>query len=58
MKHIAESLSELLSEKQKIDEDIPEKIKQNDLLFACTGTIGETFPKDKIKFSTLKLTNT
>ena len=51
LKHIAESLSELLSEKQKIDEDIPEKIKQNDLLFACTGTIGETFPKDKINFS-------
>ncbi len=51
LKDIAESLSELLSEKQKIDEDIPEKIKQNDLLFACTGTIGETFPKDKINFS-------
>ena len=51
LKQIAENLSELLSEKQKQDEVNPEKIKQNNLLFACTGTIGETFPSDKIKFS-------
>ena len=51
LKQIAENLSELLSEKQKQDEVNPEKIKQNNLLFACTGTIGEAFPSDKIKFS-------
>ena len=25
------------------------KIKPNEIIFGCTGTIGETFPTDKIK---------
>ncbi len=51
IKEIAEILSEKLTEKQKKDEDDPEKIKPKDLLFASTGTIGEEFPKEKIKSS-------
>ncbi len=41
----------MLTEKQKEDEEKPEKIKPTDILFACTGTIGETFPTKKIKVS-------
>jgi len=42
---------EQLTEKQKLDESEPEKIKPTDILFACTGTIGETFPTQKINAS-------
>ena len=48
LKLLADELSNKLSEKQKIDEDKPTKIKPSDIIFACTGTIGEKFPKDKI----------
>ncbi len=51
IKEIAEALSEKLTEKQKKDEDSPVKIKTKDLMFASTGTIGESFPKEKIKSS-------
>ncbi len=51
LKVLAESLSQELTEKQKIDEEKPEKIYPNEILFACTGTIGETFPTEKIKKS-------
>jgi len=50
LKIIAENLSEQLTEKQKMDEEKPEKIKSSEILFGCTGTIGEIFPTDKIKF--------
>ncbi len=49
LEKIAETASEKLSEKQKKDEDHPKKIKPKEILFGCTGTIGETFPEDKIK---------
>ncbi len=49
LKEIAEELSATLTEKQKKDEEKPEKIKSNRILFGCTGTIGEKFPTDKIK---------
>jgi len=49
LKVLADNLSEELSLKQKNDEEKPEKIDSNDILFACTGTIGEIFPTDKIK---------
>ncbi len=49
LEKIAETASEKLSEKQKRDEDHPKKIKPKEILFGCTGTIGETFPEDKIK---------
>jgi len=51
LKEIADELSMQLTEKQKEDEENPEKIKPNQILFGCTGTIGETFPKEKIKKS-------
>ena len=51
LKILADDLSNMLTEKQKEDEEKPEKIKPTDILFACTGTIGETFPTKKIKFS-------
>ena len=49
LKILADDLSEQLSQKQKNDEEKPEKIEPNEILFACTGTIGEVFPIDKIK---------
>ncbi len=49
LEKIAEIVSEKLSEKQKDDEDTPRKIKSKDIIFGCTGTIGETFPENKIK---------
>ena len=45
---IAESVSIHLSEKQNEDEDQPKKIKPKDIIFGCTGTIGEVFPEEKI----------
>tara|TARA_Y100000590_G_scaffold283884_1_gene319423 strand:+ start:2301 stop:3602 length:1302 start_codon:yes stop_codon:yes gene_type:complete len=51
LKELAADLSHQLSDKQKIDEENPEKIKPSDILFASTGTIGENFPVKKIKFS-------
>ncbi len=57
LKLLADDLSDQLTEKQKEDEKKPEKIKPTDILFACTGTIGETFPTEKIKFSIPDLIN-
>ncbi len=49
IKILADDISFYLNEKRKVDEDLPEKIKFNDILFASTGTIGEPFPLKKIK---------
>ena len=51
LKKIAEELSNQLNIKQKLDEEKPEKIKAKDIMFGCTGTIGEAFPTEKIKNS-------
>ena len=48
LKNIAEVLSAKLTAKQKIDEEKPNKIKTNEILFSSTGTIGEIFPEEKI----------
>ena len=48
LEKIAELVSGQLSEKQKEDEDIPKKIKPKEIIFGCTGTIGEIFPEEKI----------
>ncbi len=48
LEKIAILLSEKLSDKQKEDEIIPKKIKPKDIIFGCTGTIGEVFPEEKI----------
>ena len=57
LKILADDLSNMLTEKEKEEEEKPEKIKPTDILFACTGTIGETFPTEKIKFSIPDLIN-
>jgi len=49
LKEIAEETSLQLSKKQKEDEDRPKKILPNEILFGCTGTIGEKYPTEKIK---------
>jgi len=51
LKILAENLSQELTQKQKNDEEKPKIIQPNEILFACTGTIGETFPTEKIKKS-------
>ncbi len=51
LKEIADELSSKLSTKQNSDEDKPEKVLPNQILFGCTGTIGENFPTEKIKKS-------
>ena len=49
LKEIAQEASIQLSKKQKEDEDYPKKISDNEILFGCTGTIGEEYPTQKIK---------
>ena len=49
LKEIAEEISLQLSKKQMEDEDHPNKILNNEILFGCTGTIGEKYPTKKIK---------
>ena len=51
LKIISEKLAEGLTLKQKEDEEQPVRIKSNEILFACTGTIGEPFPLEKISSS-------
>ena len=48
LKKLADFISKKLIEKQKNDEDIPKKISFKNIMFGCTGTIGETFPYEKI----------
>tara|TARA_Y100001958_G_C21230177_1_gene555859 strand:- start:1249 stop:2550 length:1302 start_codon:yes stop_codon:yes gene_type:complete len=48
LEKIANAIAHRLSEKQKIDEEIPKKIKSKEIIFGCTGTIGEVFPEEKI----------
>ena len=48
---IAEELSKKLTIKMAEDEEEKNSVKPNEILFGSTGTIGETFPTDKIKES-------
>ena len=48
LKKLADLVSSKLTEKQEDDEDIPKKITPKEIIFGCTGTIGELFPFDKI----------
>ena len=48
-------MSKLLTSKQIEDEEKPREIKPNQLLFACTGTIGEKFPENEILSNTKNL---
>ena len=49
MEEIAHELSSQLTLKQKFDDEKSEEVKPKEILFGCTGTIGETFPTSKIK---------
>ncbi len=57
LERIAEKISEELSKKQKEDESHPKKIKSKEVIFGCTGTIGETYPEEKIKNKISELIN-
>ena len=48
---IAEELSKQLTIKMTQDEEKINLVKPNQILFGCTGTIGETFPTEQIKQS-------
>ena len=48
LRKLADLISKKLNEKQLEDEDIPKKIKASEILFGCTGTIGELFPYEKV----------
>ena len=48
---IAEELSKQLTIKMTQDEEKINLVKPNQILFGCTGTIGETFPTEKIRQS-------
>jgi glutamate N-acetyltransferase/amino-acid N-acetyltransferase len=56
LKEIAEETSIHLSKKQIEDEDHPKKISPNEIIFGCTGTIGEKYPTQKIKKNIPELT--
>ena len=49
LEEIANELALELTLKKKVDDEKIEKIKPKEILFGCTGTIGETFPTAKIK---------
>ena len=48
LKKISLQISNELNKKQKLDEDSPKKISPKEIMFGCTGTIGEAFPYQKI----------
>ncbi len=48
LKKLADVTSKKLTDKQLEDEEKPKKISSNNIMFGCTGTIGETFPMEKI----------
>ena len=48
LKKLSNSVSAQLNKKQEEDEDNPKKILPKEIIFGCTGTIGEEFPFKKI----------
>ena len=48
LKKLAGLASKNLTEKQIEDEEVPKKITPKEIIFGCTGTIGEIFPYEKI----------
>jgi len=55
LKEVAEEISQHLSKKQIDDEDHPNKVLSSEILFGCTGTIGEKYPTEKIKKNIINL---
>ncbi|MDC6482895.1 bifunctional glutamate N-acetyltransferase/amino-acid acetyltransferase ArgJ [Candidatus Pelagibacter sp.] len=48
LKKLSSSISDQLNKKQEEDEDNPKIILPKEIMFGCTGTIGEEFPFKKI----------
>ena len=57
MENLAEFISKKLTEKQKVDDNNPDKIRPKNIIFGCTGTIGEKYPEEKIKDKVPELIN-
>ena len=57
LKNLADTISKKLTEKQLQDEERPRKITSKEILFGCTGTIGEKFPYEKIALQIPNLIN-
>ena len=57
LKKLSEIVSIELTKKQEQDEDIPKKISSKEIMFGCTGTIGEPFPYKKISDQVPNLIN-
>ena len=54
LEKIISQISDSLTKKQREDEDNPKKILPKEIMFGCTGTIGEEFPFEKILRSNSK----
>ena len=48
LKKLSETISSELTKKQEQDEEISKKITPKNIMFGCTGTIGEPYPYEKI----------
>ena len=57
IKKLSEIVSSELTKKQEQDEDSPKKISSKDIMFGCTGTIGEPYPYEKISYLIPSLIN-
>ena len=57
LKKLSETISSELTKKQELDEDISKKITPKDIMFGCTGTIGEPYPYEKISHHIPSLIN-
>ena len=57
LKKLSDLASKQLTYKQQQDEEKPKKISSKDILFGCTGTIGEEFPFEKISNQISNLIN-
>ena len=57
LENIAEIVAQKLNQKQIEDEDHPIKVKTKNIIFGCTGTIGEKFPEESIKNKISDLVN-
>ena len=57
LKEVAQETANQLSKKQTEDESYPKKVLTSEIIFGCTGTIGEKYPTEKIKKSIPNLVN-
>ncbi len=57
LKKLADLTAKELNRKQEEDEETPITISPKNIIFGCTGTIGETFPYEKISSNILNLIN-